>query len=204
MADWDERYRAGEHATAEPSRLLVSVAEALKPGRALDVACGAGRHSIFLAQRGWNVTAVDSSEVGIEITNQRAAELDLSVETIVADLERGEFEIEANAYDLVCDFYYLQRDLFPRLLAGVRPGGLFVAAIHMVDDSPGVKPMNPEFLLEPGDLRELLRGWKIEHYHETEGHDDDPGQHTRRTAEIVARRVMSGNAQGTRGAGGRI
>jgi SAM-dependent methyltransferase len=188
VPNWDERYRAGEHATAEPSQLLVSVAETLEPGRALDVACGAGRHAIFLAGRGWKVTAVDSSKVGIEITKQRAAELGLSVETIVADLEAGEFQIEENAFDLICDFYYLQRDLFPRLLAGVRPGGLFVAAIHMVDDAPGVKPMNPDYLLEPGELREFLRGWKIEHYHETDGHDDDPGKHTRRTAEIVARK----------------
>ena len=71
MADWDERYRRGEHATPEPHTLLVRAMETLAPGRALDLACGAGRHALFLAERGWEVIAVDASRVAIE-TNSRA------------------------------------------------------------------------------------------------------------------------------------
>ena len=59
MADWDERYSRGEHVIKEPMPLLVRVADELKPGRALDLACGTGRHAIFLAERGWHVTAVE-------------------------------------------------------------------------------------------------------------------------------------------------
>lgn len=191
MADWDERYRRGEHATTEPHQLLVRVTENLAPGSALDIACGAGRHALYLAGRGWQVTCVDASRVGIELTKERARVRHLSLKTYVADLERGEFKPAENAYDLVCDFYYLQRDLFPRLRAAVRPGGLFVAAIHMVDTSPDVRPMNPDFLLEPGELRAVFDDWQIEHYHETPLHDRDPGEHTRRTAEIIAKKVMS-------------
>lgn len=188
MGDWDERYRRGEHSTAEPSRLLVRVVDTLAPGRALDMACGAGRHALYLALHGWQVTAVDASRVGIEMTREHARERGVHVDAHVADLERGEFVFAENAYDLVCVFYYLQRDLFPQLRASVRPGGKLVAAIHMVDDAPGIKPMNPDFLLQPGELRGFFRGWAIEHDHETQLHDDDPGEHTRRTAKLIARK----------------
>jgi len=187
MADWDERYRRGEHASEEPHRLLsVALAHFARPGRALDIACGAGRHALMLAERGWRVVAVDSSRVGVELTQERARRRGVEVETHVADLERGEFEIEPEAYDLVCDFYYLQRDLFPSVRAGVRPGGAFVAAIHLEDDDPEVKPMNPDFLLRPGELLAEFGGWRILHQHETSHVDQDPGEHHRRTAELIA------------------
>src|SRR5213595_2248304 len=102
MPDWDERYRHGEHFTREPTPLLQIAIQDLKPGRALDLACGVGRHAIFLAQHGWKVTAVDSSRVAIEILQQRAGEAGVTVDALVADLERGEFKIEPDAYDLIC------------------------------------------------------------------------------------------------------
>ena len=186
MTDWNERYCRGEHAGMEPSQLLVRAVNSLAPGRALDIACGAGRHAIFLAERGWQVTAVDASHVGIEITKERARERGVVVDTRVADLEQGEFSIGPETYDLIIVFYYLQRDLFPQIRAGVRPGGTVVAAIHIVDDSPDAKPMNPAFLLDPGELRAEFQGWVIEYYREGRPHDDD---HKRRTAEIIARRA---------------
>jgi SAM-dependent methyltransferase len=192
MADWDERYGRGDYATLEPSPLLARAVELCDGGgarRALDLACGAGRHALFLAARGFGVTAVDASRVGVELLRERARERGLAVDARVADLERGEFHIEPGAYDLVCDFYYLQRDLFPALRAGVRPGGLFVAAIHLSDEDPRARPMNPDFLLEPGELRAEFDGWEILHDHETSGHDTDAGQHTRRSAELIARKA---------------
>jgi tellurite methyltransferase len=194
MADWDERYGRGDYATLEPSPLLARAVELCGAGggadgrRALDLACGAGRHALLLAARGFRVTAVDASRVGVELTRARARERGLEVDARVADLERGEFRIEPDTYDLVCDFYYLQRDLFPALRAGVRRGGIFVAAIHLVDEDPRPRPMNPDFLLHPGELRAEFDGWQLLHYHETADTDADAGQHTRRSAEIIARR----------------
>lgn len=192
MADWDARYRRGEHATAEPNRLLVRAANGLAPGRALDIACGAGRHAIFLAERGWQVTAVDASGVGIELTLKRARERGLKVDARVADLEREGFAIDAAAYDLISVFYYLQRDLWTQIRAGLRPGGVVVAAIRLMGDDPRARPSNPAFLLRPGELRAEFRGWEIIHYHEGELQDDDPGCHHRPTAEIVARKAVTG------------
>lgn len=184
MADWNERYTRGEHIIKEPMPLVVRTASELKPGRALDLACGTGRHAIFLAERGWQVTAIDASHVGIEMAETAARTRGVEVDWRVADLERDEFEIEAGAYDLIGVFYYLQRNLFPQIRAGVSHGGIVVAAIQMVDESPDVKPMNPKFLLQPGELRAEFRGWEI--LHDYEGTPTEEG-HRRRLAEIVAR-----------------
>ena len=183
MTDWDQRYRAGEHSPAHPHHLLVTATEALAPGRALDLACGAGRHSIYLAGKGWRVTAVDNSQVGIEVACHRAHKSGVMIETVVADLERGEFEIDSTAYDLICVFYYLQRDLFAGIKDGLRGKGVFVAAIHIIDDDPDSHQMNPAFLLAPGELKAFFSGWRIEHYHE--GHHEG-SDHKHRDAEIIA------------------
>jgi tellurite methyltransferase len=188
MTSWDERYRRGEHLNDSPADLLVQFTSAQTPGSALDLACGPGRNAIFLARQGWRVTAVDSSVVAIGILTKQVRELRLPIEARVADLEKGEFEIEPEAYDLICDFYYLERSLFPAIRGGARPGGRVIAAIHMDDPSPGVPPMNPAYLLDPGELRNEFAGWKIIHYRE--GVPSDSAHH-RKSAEIVAERPGS-------------
>ena len=145
FTNWDERYRRGEHANDAPLPLVVNAALQCQPGRALDLACGVGRHALWLAEHGWQVTAVDASAVAIEILRQRAEERGVTVEARVADLERGEFVIEPGAYNLIVVTCYLQRELFPAIRAGVRLGGLVVAVIALVDDDPQVKLMNPAF-----------------------------------------------------------
>lgn len=191
MPDWDERYRSGEHATKEPAPLLRTAIANLKPGRALDIACGVGRHAILLAEKGWQVTAVDSSRVGIEILRQRAREAGAAVEARVADLESGEFQIEPGTYDLICVFYYLQRDLFSPIRAGVKPGGTVVAAIHLNDGKEDAKPSNPAFLLEPGELKQLFADWEITYYREGES---DEGGHHHDTAYLIARKPPDADA----------
>ncbi|HEV7842500.1 MAG TPA: methyltransferase domain-containing protein [Pyrinomonadaceae bacterium] len=188
MADWNERYRRGEHATLEPNHLLVRVSESLTPGRALDIACGAGRHALFLARRGWLVTALDASSVGIEITKERARKLSVEIDARVTDLERNEFELEREAYDLIIVFYYLQRDLWRQIRAGLRASGTLIAAIHLSDGDPENETGNPDFLLQPGELLTEFSDWEIVHYHETQLTDEDAGEHHHRTAELVARK----------------
>ena len=188
MPDWDQRYRNGEHATKEPSPLIRTAIKNLKPGRALDIACGVGRHAIFLAECGWQVTAVDSSRVGIEILQQRAREAGVAVEARVADLEAGEFQIEPGTYDLICVFYYLQRDLFSAIRAAVKPGGTVVAAIHLNDGKQDAKPANPAFLLERGELKQLFADWEITYYREGES---DEGGHHHDTAYLIARKLRN-------------
>ena len=177
MTSWDERYRSGERIDSEPAPVLVRAAQLLPPGAALDLACGTGRHALYLAERGWRVTAVDASAVAIQMLAGRSPTIDARV----VDLEAW-FSIEPDSFDLICDLYYLQRSLFPQLRAGVRPGGLAVCAIHLVSDAPGIQPMNPAYLLEPGELRGFFAGWTLLH-------DYEGGQpHRRPVAEIIAQR----------------
>ncbi len=183
LTDWDERYLKGEYSPEEPHQLLSTALRRLKPGRALDVACGVGRHAIFLAGAGWAVTAVDSSRVGLEVARKRAQIRSVKIETVEADLERHEFSIAPGGYDLICIFYYLQRDLFPPLKNGLRPGGTLVAAIHMNDDQVAEQRMNPDYLLAAGELRSYFNDWKIEFYRE--GRWDGP-EHNHCDAEIIA------------------
>jgi 2-polyprenyl-3-methyl-5-hydroxy-6-metoxy-1,4-benzoquinol methylase len=85
----------------------------LLPGRALDIASGPDRHAIWLAQRGWQVTAVDKSAVAIDMLRHRAVEKGVSIDSRIADLENHEFLIASESYDLIVVCNYLQRDLFP-------------------------------------------------------------------------------------------
>jgi SAM-dependent methyltransferase len=153
-----------------PSRLLVQVADLLPPGRALDLACGRGRNALYLAALGWQVTAVDSNPAAIAALRAAAP----SVDARIADLERHEFSIDPAAYDLICDFYYLQRDLFPEIRNGVRPGGMFAGAILLTGS----------YALASGELRTLFAGWKILYYSES----PDPA-HPRPSASLIARRA---------------
>jgi tellurite methyltransferase len=186
MTIWDERYERGEQINDEPHPLLVEFVSKLEPGRALDVACGVGRHAIWLAELGWKVTAVDNSRVAIEILRRRASEKGLVIDSRTADLELHKFILEPDSYDLIVVCKYLQRDLFPAIRAGARPGGVVIAVIPMVDDDPQIKPMSPAFLLNPGELRAEFEGWDLAR--DFEGKPD--GDERRRAmAEIVARRL---------------
>lgn len=120
---------------------------------------------------------------------QGAREAGVVIDARVADLELGEFQIEPDAYDLICVLYYLQRDLFPKIRAGVRPGGTVVAAIHLNDEKSTARPTNQSFLLEPGELREFFRDWDLVYYHE--GASDETGHH-HDTAYLISRRPLSG------------
>ena len=182
LREWEERYRSGEQVFETPVPLVVKIAERLPHGEALDLACGAGRNAIYLAGRGWRVTAVDGSETAIRILRERAQRLGVEVDARVADLLRRKFVIAPDAFDLICDSYYLQRDLFPAMKAGVRPGGVVISIVHLAD--PDEKQGTPKRAY-PAELRTFFEGWRILHDYEGE-----PGEscHKRAVAEIAAQR----------------
>ena len=176
--DWEEHYCAEVNPDETPAPLLVETAEMLAPGRALDLACGAGRNSLYLARLGWRVVAVDAAPTAIKFVKERSAADGLAIDARVADLEAGAFAIEPAGYDLICDFLYLQRDLFPQIREGVKPGGVFVAEIHLRDQN------RHRFVLEPGELRAQFAGWKVLYYAEAAR-----AEHGRPTAQMIARRA---------------
>ncbi len=117
---WDERFLRGEHTGQPPLPVVLRAAGRLSPGRALDVACGAGRHTTALLERGWQVTAIDGSPVALALVDPRA-------ERIHTDLEAPGFRLPDGEWDLVVNALYLHRPLLPQLQAATRPGGLIVA-----------------------------------------------------------------------------
>ncbi len=183
IAGWEEKYRSGDRGTEDaPTILVVEVAQKHAPGTAIDLACGAGRNALYLAERGWAVTAVDGSERAIELVQLRSAERGLRVHTRVADLTAPNFTMPPDAFDFILIAYYLQRDLFAKVKAAVRPGGVIAAIAHTPE--PGEEWS--EKRARPGELREFFNGWEL--LWEYEGPSRDPA-HRRPVAEIVARRV---------------
>jgi SAM-dependent methyltransferase len=180
LAGWDEQYRkqadTGAERESAPSPLLVDAARDLPPGHALDLACGTGRDSLWLAQHGWTVTAVDGSPAAIELLRRRSA--DLRIESQIADLEDSAFTIEPTRYDLIAMCYYFQRNLIGQCKRGIAPGGVMIATALLIE--PGKELSS--FRLQPGELRGYFKDWEILCYRE----GSDVWQH--KVAELVVRR----------------
>jgi SAM-dependent methyltransferase len=194
LRGWDERYRTLHGAQLRDQCVTPLVTQTvsnggvrgLPPGRALDLACGAGRNALWLAARGWQVTAVDGSRAAIEILSMLNSQIDARV----ADLENHEYIIQPDSWDLIAICYYLQRDLFEPAKRGlvhseVSPGGVVIAIAHIPE--PGDAQLTP-FRLAPGELPGHFRDFEILHHYE--GPSNDPA-HKRWVAEIVARRPQA-------------
>jgi thioredoxin reductase/SAM-dependent methyltransferase len=139
---WEERYRAKPAIwSGRPNPQLIAEATGLTPGRALDIGCGEGADAIWLAERGWRVTAVDISTTALQRAAAHAAaagpQITARIDWIHADL-RQQPPAEA-AYDLVSAQYMhlpggARRDLFARLAAAVAPGGTLLIVGHHPSD----------------------------------------------------------------------
>jgi SAM-dependent methyltransferase len=164
--EWDERYRQGRTMPDEPAALLVENLSLLpKGGEALDIAMGAGRNALYLASLGFRVTGVDVSAVAVEQCREKAERLSLSIQALVADLERSPFP--SNDYDLIVNFYYLQRSLTPQIVAALKPGGVLVFESFTIDQLQfGWGPKGPDHLLHPGELRQMFASLETLLYHE--------------------------------------
>ena len=145
---WDRRYAESEAVFApEPNPFLVELASPVAPGRALDLAAGEGRNSVWLAQRGWEVTAVDFSRVGLEKARRRAADAGVALDVVHANLY--DYAPPAAAFDLALIAYMhphprKRRAVFGRAAAAVAPGGhLLVIGRSLADLSTGYGPSDP-------------------------------------------------------------
>jgi len=189
LRGWNERYQTLLGTQLRDECVTPLLAQAvnngaagnLRPGRALDLACGAGSNALWLASRGWQVTAVDGSSVAIDILRQRADQRELTIDTRVADLEKHQYVIQPDSWDLIAMCYYLQRDLFEPAKRGVVPGGHVLAIVHIPDPGEGLT----RFRLAPGELTRYFDDFEILHQYEGPSHDP---AHRRWVAEIVARR----------------
>jgi SAM-dependent methyltransferase len=161
---WDRRYADRELVwTSEPNRFLVAEAVALPAGRVLDVACGEGRNAVWLAERGWRVTGVDFSEVGLEKARGLAKARGVQAEWVAADLR--DYTPETQAVDLVLVFYLQvpaaeRRPIVRAAASAVSPDGLFLLVAHdtaNLDHGHG-GPQDPSVLYTAADVVADLDG----------------------------------------------
>lgn len=149
---------AAHPGVSAPSDWVVRFAPLLDKGaRVLDYACGSGRHTRWLAERGMQVDAIDRDRAALErlegLEGVRVREL---------DLEGDAWPLESERYDAVVVTNYLYRPRFDAMLALLGPGGVLIYETFMAGNARFGKPSSPAFLLQPGELIERLRdGWTL-------------------------------------------
>lgn len=186
---WDHRY-----ATLEPGRrtepvpfLVTCLRQLPARGYALDVAAGAGRNSVVLAEQGFIVDAVDLSWQGLRRTMALARQRGESVNPIVLDLSRG--WLPRRGYDVVVNTFFLLRDLIPAIKSVLKPGGWLVfetLTTAQLDITPQ-RFRDRNYLLEPGELQRLFGDFIIHDY--WEGIEEN-----RATARLLARKPGPGES----------
>ena len=185
---WESRYRAdGFEPNREPVPFLVQAVGELKPGRALCLAAGAGRNAVYLAEKGWAVTAVDISPAGLGWCRRLAGERGVEIETVAADLLSFDFGLEE--WDLVTNLYFHEPALFPSVRAALKSGGHFLFQTYAKAQAKfGWGPSNPGHLVEPQELRHAFSGWDLLHFCEAENEDESGRREA--VVQLLARKAL--------------
>lgn len=140
LDDWNARYGNREGLDDRPAPLLVQAASSLRPGRALDLACGAGRNAKWLMERKWEVVALDGAVEAIRLVPE-------GIVARVFDLEAGApLPFDDGSFDLVAILFYLHRPLFAEAKRVLRRGGTIVTAGKMTG----------RFAVGSGELRKFF------------------------------------------------
>jgi len=168
-----------------PSSWLIENADLLpRQGSVLDVACGRGRHALWLAGEGLRVRAVDRNPEAIAQLRSEARRLGLAIDTDVLDLETDPPpDLGLACYDAIVVFNYLHRPLMPTLRRALVPGGRLFYETFTVSQAERGHPKNPHFLLRPGELLSLVSPLHVIRHRE--GEVDD-----RYAASVVAERLV--------------
>ena len=172
---WDERFREGEYPQdPDPSPVLERYVGTFPEGRALDIATGTGRNAVFLAERGYEVDAVDRSREGLRIARENARNRGVEdrLEWIRADVPNYAFPEEA--YDVITISYYRAVDRFPDVKEALSPGGVLYVEHHLrtVDDlSAG--PSSDRYRFASNELLHTCLDLTVLHYQETTEERED-------------------------------
>lgn len=173
---WNRKYLAGDAQSIEPDPLLVEACSGLPPGSALDLAGGAGRHSLWLARQGWRVVLADVSDEGLAIAARRCAAEELTVTLRRQSVEETLAWAGEQRFDLIAVFWFLAREHFPALPPLLRPGGRLVYKTHTAEHPRFQGGQPTQFALRPGELRMAFPALETLLYREADG-----------VAELIAR-----------------
>lgn len=171
---WDNQHSNSPNAD-QPSAFLREIFEsaawpALR-GTALDIACGKGRNAIYLAQRGFAVTALDISLVALQEGRRRAQQMELHIDWQKSDLEATRLDL--GDFDVIINFNYLQRSLFRPIQQAVKLGGHVIFETYLIDQAAIGHPQSPDYLLQHNELLDRFRNFRILIYREGRFGDDD-------------------------------
>ena len=155
---WDEKYRT-KRQLLKPREASENIRKFVKPsvcGKALDLACGAGRNTIYLAKQGYEVDALDISEAALHVlsTEARREEVALLINARLTDLDG--YIPPKEMYDLVIMMNFLDRGLIVRAQEGLKPGGLFIVETYMDDEENEKRGSTAENLLKKEELKTLF------------------------------------------------
>lgn len=151
-----------------PAPFLERMLPRLPRGRALDVAAGHGRESVFLALAGWDVEAMDRAPEALARAAALAARHGTRIRTTVRDLERRDAGLPQGCFDVVLCFRFLHRPLFPHLERALKPGGVLVYETYRLGQEKFGRPTHRRFLLQTGELAAAFPLLEVEHYAESE------------------------------------
>ncbi len=166
---WDKKYKNTPSLLEkrEPSKKLINLLTKVKGKKALDVASGAGRNSIYLALKGFEVLAVDISEVALNELNKKGFE---NITCKLVDLD--EYELPKNSYDLIVMTNFLDRNLIPKLASALKIDGVLFIETYMHDILNEKPSSNPDFLLQKDELKSFFdERFEILDYVEFENED---------------------------------
>jgi SAM-dependent methyltransferase len=190
---WNQKYNREMYVYGkEPVAFLKQKIGVLKKGDALVLAMGEGRNAVYLAQNEFNVTGVDISEVALEKCKKLAVERGVIVKTVVADLT--DYDMGKSQYDLITNFYYYDKSLFPKVIDALKPGGMFILEQFSIDHPKhGAKfgPRNPDYLVKPNELLEIFKSFRMLYYEDAVVELDE-GMH-KGTAAVVRLIVRKDN-----------
>lgn len=159
---WDARYTAGDWVDVrEPAAIVAEAAPDLgSPGVALDLACGAGRNALYLAERGWRVLAVDLSRQGLRRLRRRARDEGFPIQPVQAELPW--LGMRPGRVDLVVNTHFLCRPAFPLVRAALKPGGLLLFetySVHELEELGG--DVRRAYCLERGELLDAFGDFDV-------------------------------------------
>lgn len=194
---WNERYQGSDLVwSMGPNQFVEEVCATLSPGRAIDLAAGEGRNAIWLAERGWDATAVDFSDAAIDKARRIAERRGVAITAEVADLDR--YVPDRAAYDLVVVAYLQLPDeqlgpILERAADAVAPGGVFVLVAHdLTNLEHGYGgPPSPDVLTTPERVVAAIGGRLVVERAEVVERDvgTDDGSRIALDTLVVARRV---------------
>ena len=184
---WDKKYRENSEllAVREPSMAVVKNYKEASGNRALDLACGAGRNSLFLEEKGFYVDALDISQYALDILKGRSKTNKIT--PILADLD--EYDIGVQRYDFIVKCNFLDRALLNRAKDSLKIGGIIVVETYMQDEDNEKKNSNNDFLLKSDELLEIFKNsFEILEYKTfwNEGFE----KYRMKKASIVAKRLV--------------